>query len=82
MARFQTVIKSALFVYSPYNATEMQGFAQVLADPLYIPNVVHLFSVNLDTSVQRLTVGFARSTERRRAALAGVRSTGSATRLE
>jgi hypothetical protein len=31
MARFQTVIKSARFVYSPYSATEMQGFAQVLA---------------------------------------------------
>ena len=32
MARFQTVIKSARFVYSPYSATEMQGFAQVLTD--------------------------------------------------
>ena len=32
MARFQTVIKSAHFVYSPYSATEMQGFAQVLTD--------------------------------------------------
>jgi hypothetical protein len=31
MPRFQTVIKSARFVYSPYTATEMQGFAQVLA---------------------------------------------------
>jgi hypothetical protein len=34
MARFQTVIKSARFVYSPYTATEMQGFAQVLADSI------------------------------------------------
>jgi hypothetical protein len=34
MARFQTVIKSARFVYSPYAATEMQGFAQVLADSI------------------------------------------------
>jgi hypothetical protein len=25
MARFQTVIKSARFVYSPYTAVEMQG---------------------------------------------------------
>jgi hypothetical protein len=28
MARFQTVITQARFVYSPYTATEMQGFAQ------------------------------------------------------
>ena len=34
MARFQTVIKSVRFVYSPYTATEMQGFAQVLADSI------------------------------------------------
>ena len=34
MARFQTVIKCARFVYSPYTATEMQGFAQVLADSI------------------------------------------------
>jgi len=34
MARFQTVLKSARFVYSPYSPTEMQGFAQVLADSI------------------------------------------------
>jgi hypothetical protein len=34
MARFQTVLKSARFVYSPYTATEMQGFAQELADSI------------------------------------------------
>ena len=34
MAKFQTVIRSARFVYSPYTATEMQGFAQVLADSI------------------------------------------------
>src|ERR1017187_667346 len=34
MARFQTVIKRARFVYSGYTATEMQGFAQVLADTI------------------------------------------------
>ena len=34
MPRFQTVIKRARFVYSPYTATEMQGFAQVLADSI------------------------------------------------
>jgi hypothetical protein len=34
MARFQTVIKRARFVYSPYTAIEMQGFAQVLADSI------------------------------------------------
>jgi hypothetical protein len=34
MARFQTVIKRARFVYSPYSATEMQGFALVLADAI------------------------------------------------
>ena len=36
MARFQTVIKRAHFVYSPYTATEMQGFAQVLADSIRV----------------------------------------------
>ncbi len=34
MARFQTVIQSARFVYSPYTATEMQGFGQVPADSI------------------------------------------------
>ena len=34
MPRFQTVIRRARFVYSPYAATEMQGFAQVLADSI------------------------------------------------
>jgi hypothetical protein len=34
MPRFETVIKSARFVYSPYTATEMQGFGQVLADSI------------------------------------------------
>jgi hypothetical protein len=34
MPRFQTVIKRARFVYSPYAATEMQGFGQVLADSI------------------------------------------------
>jgi hypothetical protein len=34
MPRFQTVIRRARFVYSPYTATEMQGFAQVLADTI------------------------------------------------
>lgn len=36
MTRFKTVIKSARFVYSPYTATEMQGFAQVLADAIRV----------------------------------------------
>jgi len=31
MPRFQTVIRRARFVYSPFTAYEMQGFAQVLA---------------------------------------------------
>src|SRR5580704_5051396 len=31
MARFQTVVRKARFVYSPYTSQEMQGFAQVLA---------------------------------------------------
>ena len=34
MPRFQTVIRRARFVYSPYSATEMQGFAQVLTDAI------------------------------------------------
>lgn len=34
MPRFQTVIKRARFVYSPYTAAEMQGFAQVLTDSI------------------------------------------------
>ena len=34
MARFQTVIRRARFVDSPYTAAEMQGFAQVLADSI------------------------------------------------
>jgi hypothetical protein len=33
-SQIQTVIKSARFVCSPYTATEMQGFAQVLADSI------------------------------------------------
>jgi hypothetical protein len=36
MVRFQTVIRRARFVYSPYTATEMQGFAQVLADSVQV----------------------------------------------
>jgi len=34
MPRFQTVVRRARFVYSPYTAYEMQGFAQVLADSI------------------------------------------------
>jgi hypothetical protein len=34
MPRFQTVIRRARFVYSPFTAFEMQGFAQVLADSI------------------------------------------------
>ena len=34
MPRFQTVVRRARFVYSPYTADEMQGFAQVLADTI------------------------------------------------
>jgi hypothetical protein len=34
MSRFQTVIRRVRFAYSPYTATEMQGFAQVLADSI------------------------------------------------
>ena len=33
MTRFQTVIRCARFLYSPYIATEMQGFAQVRSLP-------------------------------------------------
>jgi hypothetical protein len=35
MPRFQTVIRRARFVYSPYTAVEMQAFAQVLADAIW-----------------------------------------------
>jgi hypothetical protein len=34
MHHFQTVIRHARFVYSPYSTTEMQGFAQALADSI------------------------------------------------
>jgi hypothetical protein len=34
MSRFQTVIRRARFVYSPYTSQEMLGFAQVLADSI------------------------------------------------
>jgi hypothetical protein len=34
MPRFQTVIRRARFVYSPFTAQEMQGFAQGLADTI------------------------------------------------
>ena len=34
MPRFQTVVRRARFVYSPYTAYEMQVFAQVLADSI------------------------------------------------
>ena len=34
MSRFQTVIGHARFVYSPYTAEEMLGFAQLLADTI------------------------------------------------
>ena len=34
MHRFQTVIRRARFVYSPFTADEMQGFAQALADTI------------------------------------------------
>ncbi len=34
MPRFQTVIRRARFVYSPFTADEMQGFAQILADTI------------------------------------------------
>jgi hypothetical protein len=32
--RFQTVVRRARFVYSPYTADEMQGFGQLLADTI------------------------------------------------
>ena len=34
MSRFQTVIKKARFVYSPYTSDEMLGFGQLLADTI------------------------------------------------
>jgi hypothetical protein len=34
MARFETVVRRARFVYSPFTAQEMQGFAQLLADTI------------------------------------------------
>ncbi len=34
MPRFQTVLKNARFVYSPYTADEMQDFAHALADSI------------------------------------------------
>ena len=34
MPRFQTVVRRARFVYSPFTAFEMQGFAQILADTI------------------------------------------------
>jgi len=34
MPRFQTVIRRARFVYSPFTAQEMQGFGQLLADTI------------------------------------------------
>ena len=34
MAGFRTVVKSALFAYSPYNTTEMQGFGQAIVDSI------------------------------------------------
>lgn len=34
MARFQTVLRRARFVYSPHTAIQMQGFAQLLADSI------------------------------------------------
>jgi hypothetical protein len=34
VARFQTVIRRARFVYSPYTTPEMLGFAQLLADSI------------------------------------------------
>jgi hypothetical protein len=32
--RFQTVVRKARFVYSPYTSQEVQGFAQILADAI------------------------------------------------
>ena len=34
MPRFQTVVRHARFVYSPFTSDEMQGFAQLLADTI------------------------------------------------
>jgi hypothetical protein len=34
MPHFQTVVRRARFVYSPFTAQEMQGFAQLLADTI------------------------------------------------
>jgi hypothetical protein len=34
MPRFQTVVRSARFVYSPFTAQEMQGFGQLLVDTI------------------------------------------------
>jgi hypothetical protein len=34
MLRFRTVTRRSRFVYSPYTAIEMQGFAQVMADAI------------------------------------------------
>jgi hypothetical protein len=34
MARFQTVVRRARFVYSPYTSDEMLGFGQLLADTI------------------------------------------------
>jgi hypothetical protein len=34
MPRFQTVIRHARFIYSPYTSDEMLGFAQLLADTI------------------------------------------------
>jgi len=34
MPRFQTIIRRARFIYSPYAAAEMQSFAQELADSI------------------------------------------------
>jgi len=36
MPKFQTVIRRARFVYSSYSSEEMQGFAQVLADSIFV----------------------------------------------
>lgn len=34
MPRFQTVVRHARFVYSPYTSDEMLGFGQLLADTI------------------------------------------------
>ena len=36
MARFQTVVRRARFVYSPFTSDEMQSFAQALADSIRV----------------------------------------------